>query len=184
MYLEVLVLSVHLAKTRAVHIEVAQSLDTESFPAAVTRFIAGHGYPNTIISDNGKNFFGAVNELKAFIDAWGKAKIESDFARKKIVCKFNLELHILVESGETQSCKKVMVATLDNRSLTGEVLSNIMSLVEQTLNARLLTAESDNPEDFTALKPNLILLGSKNASGQFMPSSENYHEKNSFKSFK
>ena len=42
--------------TRAVHIEVAQSLDTESYLAAVTRFIARRGYPNTIISDNGKTF--------------------------------------------------------------------------------------------------------------------------------
>ena len=38
--------------TRAVHIEVAQSLDTESCLAAVTRFIARRGYPSTIISDN------------------------------------------------------------------------------------------------------------------------------------
>ena len=38
--------------TRAVHIEVAQSLDTESCLAGVTRFIARRSYPNTIISDN------------------------------------------------------------------------------------------------------------------------------------
>ena len=47
--------------TRAVHIEVAQSLDTELCLAAVTRFIARRGYPSTIISDNGTNFVGAAN---------------------------------------------------------------------------------------------------------------------------
>ena len=38
--------------TRAVHIEVAQSLDNESCLAAVTRFNARRGYPSTIISEN------------------------------------------------------------------------------------------------------------------------------------
>ena len=44
-----------------------------------------------------------------------------------------------------------MISILDNRSLTDEVLSTILCLVEQTLNARPLTALSDDPEDLTAL---------------------------------
>ena len=75
--------------TRAVHIEVAHSLDTESSLAAVTRFIARRGYPSSIISDNGTNFVGAAKELKAFKDEWDKAKIESDLAQRKIVWKIN-----------------------------------------------------------------------------------------------
>ena len=75
--------------TRAVHIEVSQSLDNESRLAAVTRFIARRGYPNTLISDNRTNFVGAANELKGFMNKWDKAKIESDLAQKKIVWKFN-----------------------------------------------------------------------------------------------
>ena len=69
-----------------------------------------------------------------------------------------------------------MIAILDNRSLTDVVLSTTMCLVEQTLNARPLTAVSDNPEDLTALTPNHFLLGRKNASAPFMPSSERYHD--------
>ena len=45
--------------------------------------------PNTVISDNGTNFFGAANELKALMNEWDKSKIESDLAQKKIVLKFN-----------------------------------------------------------------------------------------------
>ena len=75
--------------TRAEHIEVAQSLDTESCLASVTIFIARRGYPSTIISDNGTNLAGAVKELKAFPDKWEKAKIESDLAQKKKVWKLN-----------------------------------------------------------------------------------------------
>ena len=55
-------------------------------------------------------------------------------------------------------------------------------LLEQTLNARPLTAVSDDPEDLTALTPNHFLLGQENASAPFMPSSERYHAlKKSFK---
>ena len=165
--------------TRAVHIEVTQSLDTESYLAAVTRFIERRGYPNTIISDNGTSFVGAANELKAFMNEWDNAKMESDLAQKEIVWKFNPPgaphfggiREILV-----QSCKKVMIAFLDNRSLTDEVLSTTMCLVEQSLKARPLTAVSDDPEDLTALTPNLFLLRRENASAPFMPSSERYND--------
>ena len=171
--------------TRAVHIEVAQSLDTESCLAAVTRFISRRGYPNTIISDNGTNFVGAANELKAFMNEWDNAKIESDLAQKKIVWKFNPPgaPHLGgIWERLLQSCKKVMIAILDNRSLTEEVLSTTMCLVEQTLSARPLTAVSDDPEDLTALTPNHFLLGRESASAPFMPSSERYHDlRKSFK---
>ena len=75
-----------------------------------------------------------------------------------------------------------MIAVLDNRSLTDEVLNTKMCLVEQTLDARPLTAVSDDPEDLTALTPNHFLLGRENASEPFMPSSERYHDlRKSFK---
>ena len=162
--------------TRAVHIEVAQSLDTESCLAAVTTFIARRGYPNTLISDNGTNFIGAANELKAFMNEWDKAKIESDLAQKKIVCKFNPPgaPHFSgIWERLVQNCKKVMIAILDNRSTT-------FCLVEQTLNARPLTAVKNDPEDLTALTPNHILLGRENASSPFMPSSERYSDLRKF----
>ena len=147
--------------TRAVHIEVPQSLDTESCLAALTRFIARRGYPSTVISDKGTNLVGAANELKSFMNEWDNEKIESDLAQKKVVWKFNPPGAPHFDGNWerlVQSCKKVMIAILDNRSFTDEVLSTTMCLVEQTLNARPLTAISDDPEDLTALTPNHFLL--------------------------
>ena len=66
--------------------------------------------------------------------------------------------------------------TLDNTSFTDEVLSTKMCLVEQTLNARPLTAVIDDPEDLTALTPINFLPGRQNASESFMPFSERYHD--------
>ena len=113
------------------------------------------------------------------MNEWDKSKIESDLAQKKIVWKFNPPgAPHFGGIGErlVQSCKKVMIATLDNRILTDEVLSTTMCLVEQSLNARPLTAVSEDPEDLTALTPNHFLLGQENASAPFMPSSERYHD--------
>ena len=119
------------------------------------------------------------------MNEWDKAKIESDLAQKKIVWNFNPPgaPHFGgIWERLVQSCKKVMTAILDNRSLTDEVLSTTMCLVEQTLNARPLTAVSDDPEDLTALTPNHFFLGRENASAPFLPSSERYNDlRKSFK---
>ena len=42
--------------TRAVHLEVCHSLDTDSCLLAIRRFVSRRGYPEIIISDNGTNF--------------------------------------------------------------------------------------------------------------------------------
>ena len=48
---------------RAIHIEVASSLDTASFANALRRFIARRGQPEEIRSDNGSNFVKGEREL-------------------------------------------------------------------------------------------------------------------------
>ena len=51
--------------TRAVHIEVVEGLDTDSFINALTRFINRRGKPEHITSDCGTNFKGTtVKELE------------------------------------------------------------------------------------------------------------------------
>ena len=67
-----------------------------------------------------------------------------------------------------------MIAVLEGRSLTDDVLITTMCLVEQTLNARPLTSVSDDPDDLEALTPNHFLLGRANLATPFLPDAQRY----------
>ena len=67
---------------------------------------------------------------------WDKAKIESDLARKKIVWKFNPP--VKPHFGEiwerlVQSWNKVVIAILDNPSLTGQLLGTKNAIWQQQI---------------------------------------------------
>ena len=50
--------------TRAIHLEVAPSLETDDFVNVLRQFISWKGIPKKIRSDCGTNFRGADKELK------------------------------------------------------------------------------------------------------------------------
>ena len=69
-----------------------------------------------------------------------------------------------------------MIAVLDGRSLTDDVLISTKWLVEQTFNAnaRPLTSISDDPDDIDALTANHFLLGRANLTTQFLLDGQRY----------
>ena len=75
--------------TRAVHLEVVESLDTSSFLNTLQRFINRQGHPRTILSVCGSNFKGADRELKKCLGEL-KKDINGNFAaRKNMEWRFN-----------------------------------------------------------------------------------------------
>ena len=69
-----------------------------------------------------------------------------------------------------------MITILHNQNLTDEDLSATMCLLEQTLNARPLTAVSDNPDELTALTTNHSLRGQDVASVAFLISGKRWQD--------
>ncbi|CAC5426192.1 unnamed protein product [Mytilus coruscus] len=67
--------------SRAVHLEVAASLDTDCYINALRRFIARRGQVVKIRSDNGTNFVGAEKELKRSISDWNVEQIHDVIRR-------------------------------------------------------------------------------------------------------
>ena len=70
--------------TRAVHLEIAGDLSSDSFILSLRRFIARRGNVKNIRSDNGTNFIGAEKELKAAINEIDKEKVMTEIIKKGI----------------------------------------------------------------------------------------------------
>ena len=62
--------------TRAAHLEVAFSLDTDKFLHAFYRIVSCRGLPMEVVSDNGTNFIGAEQEFRDLMHALDKTKIQ------------------------------------------------------------------------------------------------------------
>ena len=76
------------ATVRAIHLEIVQDLSAEAFLHALRRFAAHHGWPMTMISDDGTSFVGAESELKRIFKE-EKQQIEDFIVTRKIKWKFN-----------------------------------------------------------------------------------------------
>ena len=147
--------------TRAVHIEVAHSLDKDSCVMGIEHFIARRGRPSVIFSDKGTNFIGAEKELVAQFRQV-KSKVVADrLARKGILWKFNPPAaphHDGSSRRLVQSCKRLFHRILGTRRLNDEVLSTTLCLVEQFVNNRPMVPASSDPTDLNALTPNHFLI--------------------------
>ena len=83
------ILLVTCLATRAVHLEVAESMDTSSFLMALRRFVARRGRPTLIWSDNGRNLVGGERELREAIAEWNQGQICDALSQENIQWKFN-----------------------------------------------------------------------------------------------
>ena len=171
-----MVLFVHMSNSTS-RIGIVPKFDTDSCLKAIMRFIVRRSKPIKMISDNGTNFVGADREFKEYVSAWNKERIEEHSVQQGIKCKFNPPAapHFGgVWERPVRSCKKAMYAVLGNRSITEDVLSTTMCLVEQTLNARTLTPVSSDVNNLESFTPNHFLLGNKNVCLPYLPCAEEF----------
>ena len=148
--------------TRAVHLEVAQSLETDSFIMAPRRMMARRGKPRNIYSDNGTNFVGAERELKECLDRMEQTKISDTLSQDGIQWFFNPPSapHFGgVWERLVKSAKKALKITLNGQLVNDETLLTFMAETESLLNSRPLTHVSVDPQDFEAITPNHFLIG-------------------------
>lgn len=68
--------------SRAVHLEMAYSLDTDSCINALRRFVCHRGPVSRMRSDNGTNFIGAERELREALIALNNEKIQRALLQK------------------------------------------------------------------------------------------------------
>ncbi|XP_023937546.1 uncharacterized protein LOC112045551 [Bicyclus anynana] len=147
--------------TRAVHLELAASLSTDSALMAIRRMAARRGWPTIMYSDNATNFRGADAELK-------KAYSEWEPALRDLGLLHRMQWRFIPPGAPNQggawerlvrSVKVALNTALREKIPREEVLITLLSEAEYSINARPLTHVSVDPADSEALTPNHFLLG-------------------------
>ena len=148
---------------RAVHLEVAQALDADSFVLTLMRFINRRGKPSKIYSDNGSNFVGAVGELSKQLREWNQDPIRDRLLSLEIDWYF----HPPAASHRggiwerlIRSTRRILNSMIAGQYLTDETLSTFFTAVERVMNNRPIVStrgSDENNDEMVALKPNDLL---------------------------
>ena len=146
--------------SRAVHIEVAQSLEAASFVNALRRFVSRRGPVSVMRSDNGTNFVGAERELKEELERLESDELRSYIQKSKMKWVFNppSASHFGgVWERVIRSVRRVLTALTRLQTLDYEGLITFMCETEAILNSRPLTRPSEDHLDEEPLTPNHLL---------------------------
>jgi hypothetical protein len=136
--------------TRAIHLELLDSLDCDSFVNAFRRFTARRGQPQEVFSDNGTNFIAGSKIIAK--------KAESSCIRwhfnPPTASHFGGVWERLI-----RTVRKVFSAVVPgNARLSDETLRTVFCEVESIVNSRPITHVSDDPNDPAALSPNQLIM--------------------------
>lgn len=145
---------------RAVHLEVAYSLDTDSCINALRRFTCRRGQVSNLRSDNGTNFVGAERELREALVALNHHKIQAAFLQEGIKWSFNpptASHHGGVWERMIRMVRRILTSVLCQQTLNDEGFHTVLCEVEAILNDRPITKLSEDPNDLEALTPNHLL---------------------------
>ena len=148
--------------TRAVHVELAHDLTTDSAIMAIRRMASRRGYPGAIYSDNGTNLHGAERELREAQAEVSQDKVVSHLTPVGTEWHFNPPAAPHMGGAWerlVRSVKTALKAVLKERAPKEEVLTTLLAEVEALLNSRPLTHVSCDPVDQDSLTPNHFLLG-------------------------
>lgn len=148
--------------SRVVHIETANSLETDSFIQALRRFIARRGPIREIRGDNGSNFVGATNELRQAINEMDNDLIRSKLRQEGTDWIFNppSASHMGgVWERQIRTTRKVLTVLLHEYGtrLDDESSRTLLCDVEAIINSRPLTFASSDPEYLNPLSPSNLL---------------------------
>ncbi|XP_055605041.1 uncharacterized protein LOC129753269 [Uranotaenia lowii] len=161
---------------RAVHIEIAHSLNTSSCILALRNFMARRGTPLELFSDRGTNFVGSNREITEAVRCLDENKMMEEFTTA------NTKWTFLPPSSPhmggswerlVQSVKKVLRNMKIPRNPTDEVLHNTLLEIEFIINSRPLTYVPIDNADSEAITPNHFLLGSSSGSKPLVPFEDN-----------
>ncbi|XP_075162872.1 uncharacterized protein LOC142235505 [Haematobia irritans] len=150
--------------TRAIHLEATSDLSTQSFIAALDRFIGRRGCPEKIFSDNGKHFVGAAELIKkdriAFMTSIQNTTVQRHVHQNlewKFIPPGAPHMGGLWEAG-VKSFKTHLRKTMQKMNFTFEELSTFLARIEACLNSRPINPASDDPSSLEPLTSGHFLV--------------------------
>jgi hypothetical protein len=138
------------ATTRAVHLELVDSLSAETTMLAIRRFVSRRGMPKTLMSDNAKGFKAAGDLV---LKLYGSEGPNWKFIAPRAPWWGGFWERLI------GSMKSALKRSLGNRSLSYTELETCLHEVEACLNSRPLTSAGDDIDSVTALTPAHFILG-------------------------
>lgn len=147
--------------TRAVHLELVNSLSSDAYILAFRRFVARRSEPAVMFSDNGSNFCGAVAELRDSV-----RRLNADEKFRNFLSKHEITFHFNPPSAPHMggiwerlvgSVKRSLKAVFKDRIVHEDVLLTALVEIENTVNSRPLTPISSDPSDPEPLTPRHLL---------------------------
>ncbi|XP_070138635.1 uncharacterized protein [Drosophila bipectinata] len=161
--------------TRAIHLEVAYSLTTDSCILAVRSFMARRGCPVELWSDNGTNFQGACTELRRAFEDMDKDLLSREFTGPQMTWKFIPPASPHMGGAWerlVRSVKTALESILLDKRPSDELLRAALMEAEAIVNSRPLTYIPFEDENEESLTPNHFLLGSSTGRGPTMDPKE------------
>ena len=151
--------------SRAIHIEIADCLDTSSCIDAIRRFTARRGSVKELYSDNGTNLVGAEKELRRALEELNQEQTSNFCANRGIQWHFNTpgeSHHGGAWERQIRTIRKILSVLLQQQNMkscrTDEQLRTLMCEVESIVNSRPLTRTSSDPDDLDLLRPQDLLI--------------------------
>ena len=131
---------------RAVHIEIAHSLDTDSFINVLRRFIARRGKPVFLRTDNGPiSSVVRKNCTRTCIQKWNRQRIHEYLLQQEVRWIFNSPA-ASHHGGIWQRCirttRRILNVLLNEQALNDEGLLTLMFELEAVINGRPITKVS------------------------------------------
>ncbi|KAK3753685.1 hypothetical protein QZH41_013131 [Actinostola sp. cb2023] len=165
--------------SRAIHIELLESMDASSFICALRRFFAIRGPATRIKCDRGTNFVGGKSELEQSLTETDQQKIQRYSTEQGCEWIFNPP-HASHFGGvwerqirTIRSILDAMLTQIGSSQLTHELLSTLMAEVTGIVNSRPIAAVPSDADEVQPLSPSMLLTAKERPltppPGDFVP---------------
>ena len=155
--------------SRAIHLLVAHTLETDPFLNALRWFICRRGLVRQLRSNRGTNFIGARRKLRETLSEIDENKVNNEMLKMNcdwIEMKFNVPSASHMRGVWERQIKTVrgVLSTLlekNGTQLNDEALHTLMCEAEAVVNSRPLTTDNTtSPDSLQPLTPNHLLTQS------------------------